>query len=114
MVAESLAAEVGFGQVVALDERSSRSVEHKDPLLQERPDQEQALIARPGVAGRRFFGWRRRRNVGQLVGRCRGDVRFGGPASFFAQCTGETERGPNGSREWPADQDGLVAPTARR
>jgi hypothetical protein len=50
MVLEPLAAEVGLGQAIALDERARGSVEHENPLLEKRPEQEQALIARPRAA----------------------------------------------------------------
>ena len=54
MVAEALAAEVGLGQAVALDERSGRAVEHDDPLREQRAEQKQALLARPDGACRRL------------------------------------------------------------
>jgi hypothetical protein len=92
MVAEALTAEVGLGQAVALDQGPSGSVEYEDPLLEEGPEQGQALIARPGVACRRFLEWRRRRDRGDFVGRAGGDVSLGEPASFWAQCTGRTKR----------------------
>ena len=92
MVAEALTAKVGFGEAVTLDEGPSGSVEYEDPLLEEGPEQEQARIARPGVACRRFLGWRRRRDRGDFVGRDSGDVSLGEPASFWAQCTGRTKR----------------------
>jgi hypothetical protein len=50
MVLEPLAAEVGLGQAVPLDERSGGSIEYQDSVLQKWPKQEQALSARPRVA----------------------------------------------------------------
>ena len=94
VIAETLAAEVGFGQAVALDERPRGSVEHENPLLKQRPQQGQALISRPGFARRRFCMRLRRRDRGDLFGRCRVGVSLGGPASFQAQCTERTERRP--------------------
>jgi hypothetical protein len=79
VVSEALAAEVGLGQAVALDERARCPVENEDPLLQQGPQQAQALVARPGR--------RRRRDRGAIGGRVARGECFGGPASFSAQCT---------------------------
>ncbi len=89
--AEALAAEVGLGQAVALDERPGRSVEHEDSLLQEWAKQEQTPLTRPGVACRRSWGRCRRCDWGDLCGHYRGNVSLGGPASFCAQCTDRME-----------------------
>jgi hypothetical protein len=47
VVAEAVAAEVGLGQPIALDQRSGGAVQDEDSLSEQRAEQEQALIARP-------------------------------------------------------------------
>jgi hypothetical protein len=86
MVLEPLAAEVGLGQAVPLDEGSGGAVEHQDSVLQKRPEQEQALSARPRVACR--LGW------GDLCGRSGLDLSVGGPASFLCAVYPPNEFGP--------------------
>jgi hypothetical protein len=72
MVAEALAAEIGLGQTVTLDERSGRPVEDEDALAQKWSEQEQALLTRPnGVVG-----------DGCVCGRDRRNCSLGGPASL--------------------------------
>ncbi len=53
VVAEALAAEVGLGQAVTLDEGARGSVEHENPPLQQGAEQEQAFLTRPGRMGLR-------------------------------------------------------------
>jgi hypothetical protein len=105
MVAKALAAEVGLGQAVALDERPRGAVEHENPFLEQRAEQEQALIARLWRT-RSFSGAGRRGYWGDLCGRCRWHVSVGGPASFCAQCTGETECRPSAVPERPLVRPG--------
>jgi hypothetical protein len=68
VVEEALAAEVGLGQAVTLDERSGGAIEHENPLAKQRAEQEQALLTRPDGANRRLgLGIRgcRRRGFGR-------------------------------------------------
>jgi hypothetical protein len=84
MVAEALAAEVGLGQTVTLDECSGRPVEDEDALAQKRSEQEQALVTRPNrVVGDRC-----------VYGRDRRYLSLGGPASLLSGSLpgGEGER----------------------
>jgi len=89
VVAEALAAEVGLGQAVALDQRARGAVEHENPPLQQRAKQEQALFARPNVVGRRcgpgFILAALARAA--VVDAIDGTFRLGWPASFWRQCT---------------------------
>jgi len=89
VVAEAPAAEIGLGQAVALDQRARGAVEHENPPLQQRAEQEQALFARPDVGVRRcgpgfILGCA---SPGGGRGRDQWDVRLGWPASFWRQCT---------------------------
>ena len=90
MVAEALAAEIGLGQTVTLDERSGRPVEDEDALAQKGSEQEQALVTRPN----RVVG------DGCVCGRDRRYVSLGGPASLLTRQF--TRRGPRAKKSYGA------------